>query len=310
MRAALVAFALPLLAVGGCATEATDIIVGVYSSLPFNADATVRGVCIDVESRGLPVQRVVASVPAGVPPRRLFDFRIIPRDDDLSQPVTVTVVARTRPGCSAGLEVARTSRAVRFIPGERVRETFVLGGDPPPPTDAGPDVARPDVPVTPGCPAGQALCAGACTNTRIDPRNCGGCGMVCRDTMYCVNGACVCPAGQAVCDGMRCTDPRFDPDWCGPGTCGGRCPAVTNGTRLCQSGRCVYTCNDGFEPLGGMCVRCGFAGDPPCDRPMPCNVGLTACEGLCRDLQVDRAHCGTCALACPAGRNCVAGVCR
>ena len=270
-----------------CATEDTDITVGVYSALPFNVDGAMRAVCIDVASRGLPTQRVLAQVQGGVPPRRLFDFRVTPRDEDLSQPVTVTVVARTRAGCTMGVEVARATRVIRFIPNERTRETLVLGEGtttpPPPPPDAGVD-APPgvDVPVTGPCPAGLLLCGGACTNTRYDPRHCGACGVTCSSSMFCMNGGCVCPTGQYLCDGMRCTDPRFDPDWCGMTTCGARCPAVTNGTRLCNVGRCVYTCNADYEPLGGACVHCGLMGEPMCDRPMPCAGGLMVCDGYCR----------------------------
>ncbi len=282
-RRALAPLALCLAA---CAGEETDITVGVYSALPFAADGAVRAVCIDVSSRGLPTQRVLAQVPGGVPPRRLFDFRITPRDDDLSQPVTVTVVARSRAGCTMGVEVARASRVIRFIPNERTRETLVLGEAeaPPPPPDAGVDavVPPPDVPSTGPCPAGQTLCAGACTNTRYDPRHCGACGVACSATMYCMNGGCVCPTGQYLCDGTRCTDPRYDPDWCGPTTCGGRCPPVAHGTRLCNVGRCVYTCDNDYEPLGGMCVHCGLATEPMCDRPMPCAAGLVVCDGYCR----------------------------
>jgi hypothetical protein len=266
---------LAILALGclvACATEVTDITVGVYSALPFASDNAVRAVCVDVSSRGLPTQRVLAQVPGGVPPRHLFDFRITPRDDDLSQPIHLTVVARTRAGCTMGIEVARASRVLRFIPNERTRETVVLGEPDPPPDGAS---------MNP-CPAGQTLCSGVCTNTRYDPRNCGACGVVCNASMYCMNGGCVCPAGQFLCDGMRCTDPRYDPDWCGVSTCGGRCPTVANGTRFCNAGRCVYTCNDNYEPFGGMCVHCGLAGEPICDRPMPCVPGLVVCDGYCR----------------------------
>ncbi len=295
-----------------CATDETDIVVGVYSALPFNNDAQMRGVCIEIESRGLAPQRVVAPVPAGVPPRWLFDFRIVPRDDDLSQPVTVTVVGRTRAGCSQGLELARRARAVRFIPGQRVRETFVLGGGADPVTDGGVDVpvTGPDAAGPCDCPAGQACCGGACTSTRYDPRNCGGCGMVCGETTFCVNGACVCPAGQSLCDGRRCTDPRSDPDWCGPGTCGGPCQAVANGTRGCQNGQCVYTCNDDYVPVGGRCAHCGMVNEPLCNRATPCAPGLTPCGESCRNLAVDRNHCGACNAQCAPTQSCAGATCR
>ncbi len=295
-----------------CATEETDIMVGVYSALPYNNDAQIRGVCLEVASRGLTAQRVFVPVSAGVPPRMLFEFRIVPRDEDLSQPIRVTTIGRTRTGCSAGVEVARRAREVHFIPGQRVRETFVLGGELDPVNDAGVDVpvAPVDVITPSGCPAGLVNCGGMCTNPRYDPRNCGGCGMVCPTTTFCVNGACSCPPNQLLCGESRCTDPRTDPDWCGPGTCGRPCQAPPNGSRGCQDGRCVYTCNDGYVPVAGECRHCGLTNEPSCDSPTPCAAGLTLCDDTCRNVLIDRNHCGACNAQCAPVQNCFAATCR
>ncbi|MEI8257657.1 MAG: hypothetical protein WCJ30_18430, partial [Deltaproteobacteria bacterium] len=46
---------------------------------------------------------------------------------------------------------------------------------------------------------------------------------------------------------------------------------------------------------GGTCSSCAW--------------GQTACSGTCRDLLVDRNHCGTCTTACATGLGCVAGLC-
>ncbi len=309
-RAALL-FAAALTA---CAADETDVYLSVYSALSFDSESTLRGVCIEVQSRGLAPQRVVAPVSPGIPPRKILEFRIVPRDEDLSQPITVTVVARTRTSCSQGLELARRSRVVRFIPNERVSEAFVLGGAADPTPDGGvadaPVTPLPDVPPAGGCPAGLSLCGGACTNVRFDPRNCGGCGMVCPDTTYCVNGACTCPAGQSLCNGRRCTDPRSDPDWCGPSGCGRPCQAVPDGMRGCQAGRCVYTCNVNFTPTVGGCTHCGLVNEPPCDPPSPCAPGLAFCAGLCRNFNIDRNHCGACNAQCPPSLNCISAACR
>jgi hypothetical protein len=298
--------------VGSCAVDVTDMVVAVYSALPFSVDGQLRGVCIDVTSRGLPMQRVFVAASPGVPPRRLFEFKIVPRDDDLSQPVTVTTVARSRAGCSLGVELTRRTRILRFIPGERVRETMTLGdGDPTVVSpDGGVDVSIRQEAGTCACPTGQTCCANTCSNTQYDPRNCGGCGIVCQPTTFCVNGTCSCPTGQFICDGVRCTDPRSDPDWCGSASCGGRCPEVVNGRRLCEAGRCVYTCNTNFEPIGGMCVRCGMANDPVCDSTVPCVPGTFDCGGFCRSISNDRNHCGACNNRCPTGQNCVNSGCR
>jgi hypothetical protein len=42
----------------------------------------------------------------------------------------------------------------------------------------------------PSCPAGEQLCGGGCTDTTIDPLNCGGCGVVC-PSQICSQSACV-----------------------------------------------------------------------------------------------------------------------
>src|SRR5207244_2746669 len=44
-------------------------------------------------------------------------------------------------------------------------------------------------------PAGTAVCSNACVNTKTDPANCGGCGIVCGAGATCSNGVC----GAAAC---------------------------------------------------------------------------------------------------------------
>jgi hypothetical protein len=271
--------------VSACAIEQTDIMVSVYSALSFASDSAIRGVCLESTSRGMPTKRVLATALPGVPPRKLFDFRVVPLDENLSNPITLTVTARTVPTCSTGVVVARVSRVVRFVPGERVRESFVLESDtPPPPTppDAGVDVPlpRPDVPDACGCPAGLLCCGARCIDPRYDPRNCGACGQVCHESSVCNNGACLCPTGQMFCTN-RCTDLRNDPDHCDG--CNQRCLAPANGMRGCQNGDCIYTCNEGYVAAAGACTHCGLAGEPACNTRMPCAAGLTLCSGFCRN---------------------------
>ena len=40
-----------------------------------------------------------------------------------------------------------------------------------------------------------------------------------------------------------------------------------------------------------------------------CDPGFTACNGVCVELQVDPANCGSCGNACPASQFCSAGIC-
>lgn len=53
------------------------------------------------------------------------------------------------------------------------------------------------------CASPLSACGGVCRDTRVDPSNCGGCGVVCAAGTACVASACtaVCPTGQLLCGG-------------------------------------------------------------------------------------------------------------
>nr|MBK7066620.1 hypothetical protein [Deltaproteobacteria bacterium] len=128
------------------------------------------------------------------------------------------------------------------------------------------------------CDAGYVDCDGEAANgceaaPASDPRNCGGCGIVCGGAATCVAGACVC--GGVMCSG-RCADLATDRANCGA---------------------CGYAC-----PTGVACAssRCGA---------MACAPGLTECGGRCVDASSDEAHCGACGRVCGAGTTCVRGAC-
>jgi hypothetical protein len=53
-------------------------------------------------------------------------------------------------------------------------------------------------------------------------------------------------------------------------------------------------CCDGALCLGGKCK---------------CKRGLTNCQGTCKNLDVDEAHCGQCGRACKKGYRCCGGDC-
>ena len=40
------------------------------------------------------------------------------------------------------------------------------------------------------CLAGQQLCGNSCSDPLLDPKNCGGCGKVCKAQQACVAGTC------------------------------------------------------------------------------------------------------------------------
>lgn len=42
---------------------------------------------------------------------------------------------------------------------------------------------------------------------------------------------------------------------------------------------------------------------------LSCQAGLTACDGVCRDVETDRNNCGGCGMVCGSGEICVDGGC-
>lgn len=129
-------------------------------------------------------------------------------------------------------------------------------------------------------------------NTLADPANCGACGVSCplraNAAADCAAGACrfVCRAGFTDCD-------REAPNGCEVNTYGdamncGRCGVRCGTGQVCELGRCKA----------------------------PCELGRSRClaspeeDGVCRELQTDRANCGMCDRQCPVGMSrCVGGAC-
>lgn len=82
------------------------------------------------------------------------------------------------------------------------------------------------------CDLGEECCSGSCVRTERDPRNCGGCGIVCEADEFCADGICspLCDPPLTLC-GELCVDLLTDPDNCG--RCGRSCP-----TGICIDGMC------------------------------------------------------------------------
>lgn len=154
------------------------------------------------------------------------------------------------------------------------------------------------------CAARYASCTtdGGCeTNTMTDERNCGRCGMVCRDpggvtanTVFgCHDGQCTraCVGGFGNCDSNPdngCeTNIRTHAAHCG--RCGAAC-SLANATPVCRDGVCaIGTCNPGFDH---------------CDT----NVA-NGCE---TDIRTNLMNCGSCGRSCMlanATARCVGGMC-
>jgi hypothetical protein len=122
------------------------------------------------------------------------------------------------------------------------------------------------------CNPGDTLCGTTCVNEQTDPQNCGNCGVVCPSGGSCTGGVCLCPLGRHVCgggDGGGVCDSNLSLVSCG-GNCNSPCPVPANGTATCDG------------------VTCGIA----------CNMGFSACGGVCVNEQIDNANCGSCGHTC------------
>ncbi len=105
-------------------------------------------------------------------------------------------------------------------------------------------------PAPASCPEGNPTnCNGTCTNTSLDPNNCGTCGKVCSgSTNLCSAGNCVatCSGSTTKC-GSSCVDTKTDKSNCG--NCGTSC----TGTQTCNNGTCTNTStgSGGGSSVGG-----------------------------------------------------------
>lgn len=164
----------------------------------------------------------------------------------------------------------------------------------------------------PVCP-GMALCSGACTDLKSDPKNCGSCGHVCSPgstctDMFCVGtGADATPPPDVSCMPMTCA---MVPGKCGPTTdgCGGLLDCMCPGGMTCMAGGCVPTSTDAGSCVPKTCIEmgaeCGVQPDgcggftPPCGT---CDGGAT-----CGAAGPGKCGTGTCVpMTCTAlGYNC------
>jgi hypothetical protein len=98
----------------------------------------------------------------------------------------------------------------------------------------------------------QRKCEDVCTNVKVDPDNCGDCGVVCGEGQACSGGACAetCIGSEQICD-RTCVDTSTSNAHCG--ACGQACPDGTG----CNNGVCVpalrfeapESCADGGEAV-------------------------------------------------------------
>jgi hypothetical protein len=109
--------------------------------------------------------------------------------------------------------------------------------------------------MTTQCAVGQTLCSAGCTDTLLDPVNCGACGNACMPGTTCSAGACVCAAPLVDCGGL-CVNTNEDVLHCG------MCSMASGATQGCAAGACS------------------------------CPAGYTGCAEACLDVQSDINNCG------------------
>ncbi|MFO0563060.1 MAG: FG-GAP-like repeat-containing protein [Polyangiales bacterium] len=168
--------------------------------------------------------------------------------------------------------------------------------------EAAVDASMLDAPVEIAC---RVVCGASCTDTQVDPRNCGACFRDCANLPGVDPGAARCLAGLCVIN-RACQPNRGD---CNGDSADG-CETDLGTTMNC--GACGTRC---VEPQP-ICTMMPGDGGPASFR---CGSGCVAptpdrCTSRCVDLQTDRNNCGTCGNVCPSATNatgaCVAGRCQ
>ncbi|VVB65364.1 Stigma-specific protein, Stig1 [Candidatus Gugararchaeum adminiculabundum] len=192
-----------------------------------------------------------------------------------------------------------------------------------------------DCPPPPVCQQGQIICRGNCVDNNTDSLNCGRCGHQCPSGQTCQNGNCTgipplnCSGGLILCNGA-CIDTTSSQFNCG--SCGNICAPG----RVCQNGDCAaippLNCSDGFtrcnitcrntnsdsSNCGGCGVQCPsgqYCQSATCKNSdsdhgtLICSNGLTLCNGMCANANVDLSNCGGCRIQCSSGQSCQSGKC-
>ena len=148
-----------------------------------------------------------------------------------------------------------------------------------------------------GCVNGSC-CEDKCVDLNSDNQNCGACGIVCDNGLFCSNAHC-----QAAClcdEGLICNAQGKCVEKCGEQACAD--------DEICCNDKCVDPKSS--ENCGSCDNAC--SGDTPICFDGKCSKdcgSLELCGSACADLQSDDAHCGKCTTACSKSQKCVNGSC-
>jgi hypothetical protein len=104
------------------------------------------------------------------------------------------------------------------------------------------------------CTSGYSDCNLGCIDEENDPNNCGTCGKQCtgpaNSTVKCATGNCgwACDPTFRQCPDSTCDNVNTDVSHCGSSCtdCSTASPPPANGTDVCSSGTCDFTCSAGF----------------------------------------------------------------
>jgi hypothetical protein len=200
-----------------------------------------------------------------------------------------------------------------------------------------------------GCSGALVACGSVCTSTDSDIHNCGTCGTLCssqNEVPGCSMGKCAgtCNSGWADCDHNQVlngceTQTTSDVKNCGG--CGMAC-STNHVSPQCSMSSCASgICDPGFDDcnndkltdgcevdLGSDPLHCGSCNAACSKQNVPTPTCTNAvCDGACAanwgDCNMDKLvdgcetnllndlfHCGSCFIACAAGKSCVNGLCQ
>lgn len=148
------------------------------------------------------------------------------------------------------------------------------------------------------CPQGEVCTpAGQCVQCTADAQCAGAtprCDVASNTCVACLPSADNCPPGQYCRADFVCETGCKTGSDCASGVC------LPN--HSCQG--CVGDgeCAAGHVCQGGVCVEA-------CGPQTACGAGLDCCQGHCRNLRGDVAHCGGCNVACTQGQACCQSGC-